>query len=138
MRLLLDTNVLFSALAIQRGVCIDLLRRCLARHELLISQHILDELRHHLTAKTTLSEARVAAAVDQLRSAARWVEPVALPPNACRDPDDIAVLGAAIAGSVDALVTGDRDLLSLEDPRGVVILSPRQALDLVKAEAGET
>ena len=89
MRLLLDTNVLFSALTIERGICIDLLRRCIARHELLISEHILEELRRHLAGKTKLSHDRIVAVSDQLRQAAEVVEPVQLPLAACRDPDDV-------------------------------------------------
>ena len=49
-----------------------------------------------------------------------------------RDPDDIAVVAAAVAGRVDAIVTGDRDLLDdlelrawLRD-RGVDVLTPAE------------
>jgi predicted nucleic acid-binding protein len=31
----------------------------------------------------------------------------------CRDPDDDVVLGTAVAGRCDAIVTGDKDLLDL-------------------------
>ncbi len=34
-----------------------------------------------------------------------------------RDPDDAAVVGAALAGGADAIVTGDRDLLDDADLR---------------------
>ena len=49
-----------------------------------------------------------------------------------RDPDDDLILATAVAGRVDALVTGDRrDLLALESVEGIPIVSPRRFLDLL-------
>ena len=42
-----------------------------------------------------------------------------------RDPDDAAVLGGAVAGGADVLVTGDRDLLDIVDELPISVLSPR-------------
>jgi len=42
-----------------------------------------------------------------------------------RDPDDTWILASAVAGSADVLVTGDKDLLSLEDSAPLPILDPR-------------
>ncbi len=51
----------------------------------------------------------------------------------CRDPKDDFILECAVTGSADCIVTGDRDLLSL-DPYGAIrILTPRQYLDDAKA-----
>ncbi len=41
-----------------------------------------------------------------------------------RDPDDVAVLACALAARVDAIVSGDADLLVLGNFRGIPILSP--------------
>ena len=52
-----------------------------------------------------------------------------------RDPDDAAVVAAAVAGAADAIVTGDRDLLDDDDLRawlaalGIEVLTPAEALD---------
>jgi predicted nucleic acid-binding protein len=43
----------------------------------------------------------------------------------CRDADDDVVLGTAIAGRCDAIVTGDKDLLDLGGYRDIPIVSPR-------------
>jgi putative PIN family toxin of toxin-antitoxin system len=53
-----------------------------------------------------------------------WVEVVHLPepPPAlpyCRDPHDLPFLQLAVAGRARALVSGDRDLLTLDGTRGV-------------------
>jgi predicted nucleic acid-binding protein len=50
---------------------------------------------------------------------------VALGAQVCRDADDDVVLGTAIAGRCDAIVTGDRDLLDLVRYREIQIVSPR-------------
>jgi putative PIN family toxin of toxin-antitoxin system len=52
-----------------------------------------------------------------------------------RDPDDAAVVGAAIAGAAAAIVTGDHDFLddahlrSWLATRGIEILTPAETLD---------
>ncbi len=49
----------------------------------------------------------------------------------CRDPADNAVLEAAVAGQVDCIISGDRDLTDLGEHCGVRILTPRQFADLL-------
>ena len=52
--------------------------------------------------------------------------------SVCRDPKDDFILECASIGSADCIVTGDKDLLSL-DPYGAIrILTPRQYLDNAK------
>jgi putative PIN family toxin of toxin-antitoxin system len=46
-------------------------------------------------------------------------------PVVCRDPDDDYLVALARAAVVDALVTGDRDLLELENS-GVAVITPRE------------
>ena len=135
MKVVLDTNVLLSVFAFERGVCVDVFRRCVVRHEMVSSRYILDELQRHLTGKTTLAVDRVDAIISQVGGLATMVEPVTLPVDACRDPDDLPVLGTAIAAQADVLVTGDRDLLELTAAGGVSVVSPRAILDLWSADA---
>ena len=42
----------------------------------------------------------------------------------CRDPADDMVLSAALEGRADIIVTGDRDLLALEEHEGIAIDLP--------------
>ena len=44
MRVFLDTNVLAGAIG-TRGLCADVLREIFASHDLLISEHVIGELR---------------------------------------------------------------------------------------------
>jgi putative PIN family toxin of toxin-antitoxin system len=49
-------------------------------------------------------------------------------PAVCRDPGDDYLVAFARAARVAALVTGDRDLLELEDA-GVAVITPRELIE---------
>jgi len=124
-RVVLDTNVLFAAFRLGSGFCHDLFRHCILRHEIVTSEHILDELRRHLTGKGKLTTEKINEVIEGLRSASTVVQPAIVPAHTCRDPDDLAVLGTAIVSQASVLVTGDNDLLTLHPFTNIAILSPR-------------
>jgi uncharacterized protein len=49
-------------------------------------------------------------------------------PRELRDPKDLPVLACAVAAHVDAIVTGDDDLLTLNSFEGIPILKAQAAL----------
>ena len=49
-------------------------------------------------------------------------------PAVCRDPGDDYLVALARAAVVDALVTGDRDLLEVDDI-GVAVITPRELVE---------
>lgn len=49
--------------------------------------------------------------------------------DVCRDPKDNMFLEAAVAGNVDYLISGDKDLRALESFRGIPILTAREFMD---------
>ena len=124
MRLILDANVLIAAF-VARGVCSELLEYCVRDHEPVKSEAVLEEVRRNLVDKIKVTAAQADQTVRLLRTRLEVVEPVALDPPVCRDPDDDVVLGTAIAGRCEAIVTGDRDLLDLVTHRDIAIVSPR-------------
>lgn len=127
MRLVLDTNILIAAL-VADGLCRDLVRRRLENHVLISSRPLLDELHNKLGEKFKIR----AKDIPFLRIYAERVEivrPAGLPKDACRDPDDVAVLASAVAGQADGIITGDEDLLVLKQYDGIRILTPRQWLE---------
>lgn len=69
------------------------------------------------------------AIVAFVREHATIVAPARVPPSACGDPDDLPVLGTAVAGAADLLVTGDRELLALGRYQGIPIVTPRQCYE---------
>jgi putative PIN family toxin of toxin-antitoxin system len=123
LKLLLDTNVLISAF-VSRGVCHELLEHCAIEHEVIGSGFILAEFEAKLAGKFRAPPAVVAEALALVRSRMQLVEPAALDPPVCLDPDDDWVLAAARAGVCSCLVTGDRDLLVLNEFDGIPIISP--------------
>lgn len=125
MKLVLDTNVLIAAF-IARGVCNELLEHCAINHEIILSAFILDELKEKLMQKFECSRREVDDVVRLLKSRAVLVHPDKLADRMCRDPDDDQVLGTALAGNCDCLVTGDRDLLDLKSLQGIRIVSPSE------------
>lgn len=125
MRLVLDTNVLLAAFG-TRGLCEALFAACIEGHQLVTSEHILGELRRNLTRAFRMSPRQADEVVEFVREHAEVVSPAKVPPGACRDPQDLPVLGTAVAGRADLLVTGDRDLLEAESHGGVPIVTPRR------------
>ena len=48
-----------------------------------------------------------------------------------RDPDDAKIIATAISANAEVLITGDQDLLVLQDVQGIHILTPAQFLELL-------
>lgn len=131
MKVVLHTNVLFAAYA-AHGLCDALLAVCLQEHEIVLSEHILVELRRHLIGKLRMPPRQAGEIESLLREHATLVEPVPLPPQACPDPDDVPVLGTALAASAEALVTGDAELLQIGRVGQTPILAPRAFYDRLR------
>ena len=113
MRIVLDTSVLFAALRLETGFCSDLFRQCILHHQIVISEHILEELRRHLRVKGKLTFAKVSQVIDAIRDLAAVVTPSDVDAAACRDANDLPVLGTAIGGNATVSIRGDRVLLVL-------------------------
>lgn len=127
MRLLLDTNVLFAAF-LTHGVCAGLYEEALLHAEIIVSEEILSELGEKLVSKGKLTKAEAAEVIGAVRSDAEVVGAVTLEKPVCRDPDDDMVLGSALSGKADMIVTGDKDLLVLKNFSKIPILTPRECL----------
>jgi putative PIN family toxin of toxin-antitoxin system len=66
---------------------------------------------------------------DGLRRYVSWGSDAAIPlPSELRDPKDLMVLAAAVASRVDAIVTGDDDLIAMKCFEGIPIIKARDAL----------
>jgi predicted nucleic acid-binding protein len=80
------------------------------------------------------SSQRVGNALRLLRTSAAIVVPATTVSGVGEDAEDDLVLATAIAVNADFLVTGDKHLQRLNVYRGVMILYPRQLLDLLQSE----
>jgi uncharacterized protein len=130
-RIVLDANVLLAGFA-TRGLCEALIAICLESHHLVLSQHLLTETRRYLTTKFKVPAARADEIIGFMREHAEIVKPAIIAATACRDPDDLPVLGTAVAGRAGVLVTGDKDLLVLKEHAGISIVTPRECYDRLR------
>jgi putative PIN family toxin of toxin-antitoxin system len=133
MRVVLDSNVLLAAFAFG-GLCRAVFEVIVDEHQLVSSEWVLDEVDSHLTGKFGRRADVAAELVAFIREAAELVEPVDVPTAACRDPDDLPVLGTAAAGRAELLVTGDKDLLVLGGYEMTRIAAPREAWQLLRPD----
>lgn len=135
MKVVLDTNVLLAAFG-TRGLCEALFTACLEAHEVVTSEHILHELKRHLTRAFRMPAQQAEDIVAFMRESSELVEPAPVPKAACRDKDDLPVLGTAVSAHADLLVTGDRDLLALERYEGIPIVTPRECYERLARSGG--
>ncbi|MCX7012641.1 MAG: putative toxin-antitoxin system toxin component, PIN family [Candidatus Sumerlaeota bacterium] len=135
MRIVLDTNVFVAAFA-AHGLCEAVMELCLDQHEMAVSRELLEEIRRNLIKKAKLPEQTADEIVSFVRSKAGLVIPAQLNPSACRDADDLKILGTAIAFRADYLLTGDKDLLVVKRFHGIEIVTPR-AFARILGECGE-
>lgn len=132
-RVVIDTNLALSALVFAQGRLTPL-RQAWQAHRIqpLVSRVTAAELIRVLAYpkfRLTPEEQRELLA-DYLPycKTVRIPEPPPKTP-ACRDPFDVPFLQLALAGKAKALVTGDRDLLSLARSFACPILSAEQFID---------
>ena len=130
MRVVFDTNVLFSAFT-SAGLCHQIYERALLETEPVISDDLVSELRHALSEKTRMESQLIADICEAVADESEIVTPMPLPQRVCRDADDDMVLATAVAGSAEIVVTGDDDLLVLKKYGDIRIVSPRQFLELL-------
>lgn len=133
MKIVLDANVIVAASA-SRGLCESIFELCLSEHELILCDELLHEIARNLRTKIKLSSKMVDAIKEFLQEHSLIFDPTPLPKNACRDEDDVKVLGLAIASSSDYIETGDKDLLTLEHYQKIPVLSPRAFSDIIHSK----
>ena len=133
MKIVLDANVVIAAFA-SRGLCESILELCFHSHEIVLSQELLDEILRNLRQKIKLSGGIVEEIDNLLREHSSIVSPIPLAADLCRDPDDVKILGLAVAANADCIVTGDKDLLVLKQFQGVPIVTPRSFSNILHGE----
>lgn len=139
MRIVLDTNVLMSAL-LWRGPPYRLLEaiRQHTRLQLYSSPVLLEELtdvftRPAATKRLTLIGKPARDVLADYLEAIELVEPAELPRVVC-DPDDDHVLACALAARADLIVTGDTDLLVLSAYQDIPIITAAEALRRIETQ----
>jgi uncharacterized protein len=137
-RLVLDTNILVSALLFQNGQLAWLRRSWQSRRiSPLLCRTTTDELLRVLAyPKFRLDRNEITALLGDLLPDAETVDQPAPTPEAprCRDPDDQVFVDLLVATGADALVTGDDDPLALAPQSGLPILTPVRLRETLHGE----
>jgi putative PIN family toxin of toxin-antitoxin system len=137
-RAVVDTNLLVSYLISHRPPISELIDIHLARGDwtLLTTIVLLEELdrvlQHPRLQRYYTSEVRVRF-VALIAALGELVELPDEVPRICRDPGDDWVIACAVVGKGDVIVSGDRDLLDLEQVGGIPILAARQFLERLQS-----
>ena len=136
MRLVLDTNVVLSAM-LWNGTPFRLLQLAVEGEAQLFTSPVLAaELREilarpHLAAKL-LEKGTTADAVTALYLGfARAVSPLSVPRVVPDDADDDHVIACAVAAKADVIVSGDKHLLKLREYQGIRMVTATQAVQLI-------
>ena len=135
MRVFLDTNVIASATA-TRGLCADVFRTVIEFHELVVSDHLIEEIRRILKDKFGASPELITDVVWLLRQDTLAADVLPLADLPLKDPADRAIVSSAINGSAEVLITGDKEVLSLRRVGSLEILTPRQFWDKERVRQG--
>ena len=124
MRVLLDTNVLVSAVA-TRGLCADVFLEVLTSHELIVSDALLKEVEKVLLQKLKVPPSLTSEFISLLKQDTIVSKPSRVPKVTIKDKSDLIIIASALSGSADLLVTGDKELLDLGNVENLEIVSPR-------------
>lgn len=137
MRLVLDTNVLVSAF-LWRGAPNQLIERASEGEvQLFTSRALLDELsevlkRRKFARAVSVTGLTATELLGFYRKLANRVTARQLARQISRDRDDDAVFACALAAKAYLIVSGDADLLTLGEYRGIRIASPAAALAIIR------
>ncbi len=125
MRVVLDSNVLVSALARPQGRVAPLLRAAEGRrYRLVVSPTIVAEVARSLRDDFRWEETRVIRRLQRMTKKKEIVVPRLIPDVIKDDPDDNHILACAVEGKADVIVSGDRHLLRLKSYQGIPIVRP--------------
>ena len=132
MRIVMDTNVVVSAVLLPQSVAKKAYRKAFLFGSIFYSQPILEELSAVLTRKKfdryCSLEERINFLFDFQRDAVSVA--VEIKTEACRDPKDNMLLEVALTVKADYLITGDKDLLVLSPFEHTNILTPGDFLTI--------
>ena len=131
MRVLVDTNVILSAILFPGGAAAAVFTDVLENHQLVLSDYIIGELHEVFERKFPDKLPALDSFIDALT-----YEPIAPPESVdpkeypdLRDPNDLPILASAVKAECDCLMTGDKDLLVLASTT-LRVVSPTEFIEL--------
>ncbi|MCL2410316.1 MAG: putative toxin-antitoxin system toxin component, PIN family [Treponema sp.] len=130
MRVMLDSNILVSAIVFDSRPMLEIVERLASKYSMVLCSYVIDELRRVFREKfpkysNNLENFLIDVPFELVHT------PKELPEHnlfVIRDKKDESILYSAILADVDILVSGDKDLLVVEDVERPEILSHLQFL----------
>ena len=135
-RVVVDTNLIVSAF-LWGGPPEKLINELLTRGiPMLTTQAMIDELDATLRKPKFIGRFQAHGVtpddlIDTYRHITEFVTPAEIPDNSVRDPKDKIILAAAVGGSASHLISGDKDLITLQQYNEVIILTVAQFLTML-------
>ena len=128
-KVVLDTNVLISAIAF-KGKPREVFNRVLnGQMQLAISEDILNEMEDVLLGKKFKYPKRVIYSIrNALEDLAEFVIPQKEVKRIKKDPDDNRILECAVEAKADLIISGDNHLLELKQYKNIRIITPSDYL----------
>jgi putative PIN family toxin of toxin-antitoxin system len=138
MRVVLDANVVISALITPQGAMaqvLDFWKQGV--YELVLSPAILDEIARvahypRIQGRYRLDDAEIDEFIRLLGEEAMLIQPSFRVQAVAEDPDDDRYVECALAAGADLIVTGDAHLLKLGDYQGIRMTKPGDFLLLLR------
>jgi len=133
MKLVLDTNIFISSFFWGGNPRTIMTRIIDGKDSLFISNEILQEVFSvMLRPKFHVPSHQVIHFIDSIKEIACPVVPTGLVQGICRDSDDDKILECAVLGDVDFIISGDNDLLSLNEFRGIPVITASEYVERYK------
>ncbi len=127
MTVVLDSNVWISALHF-RGSPLAVLRNVYAWDRIAYCAEIKTEVQKTLVNRLRWTPRNALIAMEQYLDLAVEIPITGAVSGVCRDPKDDMILECAFSSQAELIVTGDKDLLVLEDYSGIRILTAHDYL----------
>ena len=132
MKVVFDANVLLSSFLTRSGVAQQVFVRVVAAHQALSSEYILREVGKALSGKLKVPAPEVTHFMSYARARMALIDlPEDAPSIHFEDPKDIPILHLLEVSGAHYFVTGDKKLLELKKYKQTLILSLREALELL-------
>ncbi|MSP11619.1 MAG: putative toxin-antitoxin system toxin component, PIN family [Chloroflexi bacterium] len=132
MRLVVDTNVLVSALLVKEGKPGQILKQIdEGRYTLLLTEEIVREVedvlrRPRIRRRYPITDAEISSYLDRLRKNAIFQASGVIVNVVTEDPDDDKFPALALAGQADCIISGDFHMVRLQVYESIPILTPAQ------------
>ncbi len=133
-RVVIDTNVFISALLNPKGTPRKVIDLAINQYIILQSETTYEELNTRLSKKKFdkyLSQEDRLSFLSSLRKKSLFIK-ISEQVTICSDADDNKFLELAVSGIAEYLITGDNDLLEINNYQNVPIITPIHFLDLLK------